>query len=413
MAQSKSSTTAKRKFLANFKKLKPSLEMYGFIAVIIASVLLLLWRLSSLTAGLVNLSELSTKHALLIHSPWWQSLNTLYGPYYLLLHAVYAIHHSVYFFRLASVIVGLVVVSLVYWIVSSWHGYKIGLLAAAIILTNFGLLASAREATYRITQLLLVIAILYAVSLLNTKPTSLRLVIYLLLSYTALYVPGGIWISTAALLLSYKNIINVLRELNLYKRLLVLIAPIIPILPLAYQLIRHFAMAQFKAWLGFGLNGNLSHMSHDYFLNLIKFPADIFFSNQTLGYDLSLGHLPLMPITFSLLFILGLYYYITKWNNWHWRSVLILLLTGWIIGGLGILSPLALLPLIAITTGTGLAYMLKEWFSVFPRNPIARYTGIIVMFAVISLTSIYAIRTYIVGWANNPNSSALYSYHLK
>ncbi|MGH7234344.1 MAG: hypothetical protein ACREF7_02765, partial [Candidatus Saccharimonadales bacterium] len=103
---------------------------------------------------------------------------------------------------------------------------------------------------------------------------------------------------------------------------------------------------------------------------------------------------------------------LTRLSNWRWRSVLVLLLSGWLLSGLGLFSALALLPLIAITAGTGLAFLLKEWFEIFPRNPIARTTGLVIMFAVITLSAVYEIRSYFVAWPSDPATTAIYDQHL-
>ena len=392
---------------------KLGIEYYGLLIVLCSSVGLLLWRLEALTSNLLSASEINTKHQLYINSPWWRSLESLYGPYYLLLHATFAIHHNVLSLRLASVIAALVVVGMTYWLVSSWHGYKIGLMVAAATLVSFGLLAAGREATPLITQLIVLPALILSVSHLFNKPTYFGLLLLGIVLAGVLYVPGGIWFVICTKLLGIKPIKVSFKKLSKIKKVIVTLTPLALITPLIFQLSAHYSLSQLKLWLGYGLNGSLTHSAHVFLMNLLYTPMDLFIHSYNLSHNISLGHLPLLSIALSVIVALGLYSYFTRLNNWRWRSVLILLGLAWLMSGFGVISPLALLPLLFISAGTGLAFLLKEWYEVFPRNPIARSCGLIIMFAVIGLNTAYVARSYFVGWANNPLTTSLYSYRLK
>jgi hypothetical protein len=61
---------------------------------------------------------------------------------------------------------------------------------------------------------------------------------------------------------------------------------------------------------------------------------------------------------------------------------------------------------------TGIAYMLHEWFKVFPHNPIARSIGIIVIAIAILLTSVYQTRSYFVAWRYSPDTAKAFTEKL-
>ena len=391
---------------------RPSIEFYGLLLSLGLGLGLLLFRLSSLTAGLVNSEELNTKHQLFIFSPWWKSLNGIYGPYYALLHLTYALNRSVYGFRLASVIIALLVVFAVYILVSSWHGYKIGILASVIVVFNLGLLSVGREATPLVSQLLLFVALLLAIAVLNRKPSLIGLILLMFVLAGAFYLPGGIWVALVGIVLVWRAITSAFKAQKLTTKILTVLLPLVLLVPLAYQLIAHYQNAQLKTWLGYNLGNKLSTAGHNFLLNFIRVPGDLFFHSDGLSSALSIGHLPVLPITFSVLFLLGLISYLTRLANWRWRSVLILMAAGWLISSFGIISPLALLPLVSVTTGTGIAFLLKEWYSIFPRNPIARNLGLMIMFLVIGLGAVYGARSYFVAWANDPATTSSYNRHL-
>ena len=391
---------------------KLNAKFYGLILTIAASTTLLVWRLTTLTNSYINQFELNTKQQFLMNGHWWKSLNGLYGPYYLLLHLNYALSHTVFGFRFTSVLIGVITIALVYWVVSSWHGYKIGLLSALISLTCFGLLAASRGATPLISQLLLVSALLAVVSYINQNATQIRLILFAVVFAFSLYVPGGIWFALVALWLSKKALLSAYKSQPKINKFLMPLLPIVIILPLGYQMIRHFSHQQLNNWLGYGLSTTSLHAFwHGLSLNFIHVPTNLFVHSANTSVDLYLGHLPLVPLTFSVLFVLGLYSYLIRLSNWRWRNVVIFIGCGWLIASFGVINLIALLPLVAVTAGTGLAFLLKEWYEIFPRNPIARFAGLFVMYAVVSLSAVYGIRSYFVAWANNP--SVVSSYHEK
>ena len=384
-------------------------EWYGFGVSFLASAFILLWRLSTLTSNLASTSEITTKIQLFINSPWWKSVFNIYGPYYLLLHGTFAMNHSLMTLRLASTLIGICVVAAVYWTVTNWHGYKIGLMSTLILMTSFGFLIVARQATPLITQLLLVSALLFAAVNLAQKQSLYSLVVYGIVFAGALYVPGGIFLALITTIFIRQSLIKTYAACS--KRFMkpaLILAELLLLTPIAYRLIHDYSRSQLATWLGYGLHGK-GQAWHSFFVNLAHAPLDLFAHASSLGPTLSLGHLPMLPIAFSAMAAIGLYVYLTHLNNWRWRAVLLILISSWLLSGFGVISPLSLLPLIAIIAGTGCAYLLKQWYDVFPYNPIARAIGLLLIFSVLIFTGIYATRSYIVGWANSPVTSATYT----
>ena len=387
-------------------------EWYGFGLSFIASALILLWRLSTLTDNFASSSEVATKIQLFINSPWWKSVFNIYGPYYLLLHGTFAINHSLMTLRLASVLVGMIVVALVYWTVTSWHGYKIGLMSALILITSFGFLVVARQATPLITQLLVVAALVFTAVNLTHKQSPLSLLLYGIAFAGTLYVPGGVGLAIVATIFIRKSLIKAYAACNRrFAKPAFILLELLLLTPIAYRLIRYYNRSQLATWLGYGLHGK-NQGWQGFFSNLARAPLDLFAHSSGLGPTLSLGHLPMLPIVFSTLTAVGLYVYLTHLNNWRWQIVLLIFASSWLACGFGIISPLSLLPLVAIIAGTGCAYLLKQWYDVFPFNPIARAVGLILICSLLVFTGIYATRSYVVAWANSPATTASYTHSL-
>ncbi len=384
---------------------------YGLLTAITASALLLMWRLSSQTGNYLNSFEIATKHQLYLNSPWWKSVSNIYGPYYVLLHATYAIGRNVWTFRLASVVVGILVIAALYWIVSTWHGYKIGLLASAICLTSFGFLAISREATPISSQLLVTIFLVIAIDLIKRNPGFKSLLFLVAVFACSLYVPGAVWLIIAALALTYKQIMEVFGQLSSSLRLTIIGTGLLLITPIANFLIRFSSMSNLATWLGYGLNGKV-HALKEFLTNFLHTPMTLFIHSYAINPISTLGHLPLIPIAYSALIVVGLITYITRISNWRWRTLIFLLGASWLLCGFNVISPLSLIPLLSICGATGIAYILKEWYSVFPRNQIARAIGLIVAVGVLSLGAFYGVRSYIVAWSHTPSVIASYKSKL-
>ena len=385
----------------------PSATLLGGLFILLIALTAFLWRLASLTNDKLSVSELVTKHNMFLDSPWWQSPAYLNGPYYGLLHATYAISRNVFFFRLASVFIGIMTSLVVYWLVSQWHGYKIAILSSLIFISNFGVLTLSRQANPDQTQLLLIIALLTVIILINRYPNYWTILGLIIIISGSLYIPAAVWLVLATLWFSYPVIKQTLAQLDRKSWLSLGFINLVLIAPLAYRLIFFYSNKQLLLWLGYNLHGTIAALS-EYAINLGNNFLDLFIHTANLAPTLSLGRLPLMPVADSVLIGLAIYFYATHFNNYRWRALLILLVGGWLVTGLGVLSVFSLLPLLTLSIGTSLTYLLKEWHRVFPFNPIARQTGMLIMSLAILLTCFYTARSYFVAWAYDPSTSHQY-----
>jgi hypothetical protein len=204
-----------------------------------------------------------------------------------------------------------------------------------------------------------------------------------------------------------------LSTLDYRKKITLLIFNLLLIAPLLYRLFGHFSSHQLAQWLGYGLNGRLSLSTlGEFATNLSANLLSLFIHSTKLGPTLSLGHLPLLPIAESLIIIIGIVFYLRHINNQRWQIWIVLSVLTITLSGFGLVSIFSLLPLLAIALATGLAYLLREWYAVFPFNPFARYAGYILMSIVVLFCCFYSARSYYVAWANNPATTSQYHYYL-
>jgi hypothetical protein len=145
--------------------------------------------------------------------------------------------------------------------------------------------------------------------------------------------------------------------------------------------------------------------------NLVLAP---FFRSPLLP-ELHLGRLPLLDIFSTTMFLLGIYYYAVRFTNR--RSLIlfssfVLLLLVIPLSPIYILSATILMPLIYICIISGIVELLKQWFSYFPRNPLARSLGVALVVIAIGFTSFYHLERYFIAWPNTPDTKNVYVVQL-
>jgi hypothetical protein len=81
------------------------------------------------------------------------------------------------------------------------------------------------------------------------------------------------------------------------------------------------------------------------------------------------------------------------------------------LGALG--SPITaivfLLPFAFSVIAAGIEFMLDEWSSVFPRNPVAKSFSVILLTTTVPFSSYYQLTRFFVVWPQTPETRAVYS----
>jgi hypothetical protein len=119
---------------------------------------------------------------------------------------------------------------------------------------------------------------------------------------------------------------------------------------------------------------------------------------------------PLLNVGESVLFIAGLILLVKRpilRGNYFLLGTLIVSTILIVIGGSATIAMLT--PLIYLTIAGGLFYMLDQWLTVFPRNPIAKYSGVLLLMTLVSFSILYHLRAYYTAWPNAPETKVVYS----
>ena len=121
--------------------------------------------------------------------------------------------------------------------------------------------------------------------------------------------------------------------------------------------------------------------------------------------------MPILDIFTSVMVVLGIYnFYVNERKLDRVRFLVgtislacILIALG---GSVGIEI---LIPFVYLLAASGIAYLMNQWFVVFPSNPIARFSAWTMIILIVSTAAFYNLQSYFVAWAKAPVTKAYYS----
>ena len=148
------------------------------------------------------------------------------------------------------------------------------------------------------------------------------------------------------------------------------------------------------------------------FDNFIRIPENIFLRGPDDPVRW-LGRLPLLDVFSTAMFVLGIYS-IRYSLKQHKIQIIIgssiffalLITTG------GALTVTVLMPAIYILIAGGLAFLLQQWFTVFPRNPLAQTLATSMISISVLLVCFYHINHYFVAWPQTPTTKSSFRHSL-
>lgn len=361
--------------------------------------LLYFHRLSSLLPGYASQELDAYRHAATWHAI---ATNPLNFPYKALVFVLASIGHlnNLIVTRTAAAICSVITVGVFFSITRSWYGFRVGFLSTVLFASSSGFLHFARLGTPQILQtgILMLIGILIWH---RKQRTHRKLLTYLVVAMFALlcYVPGMIWFEIIAVAMLHKRALNYLQQNALIHQAAWLGASLVLVLPLlaAIALHPHLLLPVL------GIPTNLASVAH--------LPLNLLHTVLSLGVRsdgsplLWVGHTPLLDAMELILGALGVYYYIYQersLRSWSLATAGIVSLVLVSLGG-GV-SFACIIPVAYLIISGGLHHFLGEWLAVFPRNPIARGAGILVVCCMLFFSVLYQLRSYYVAWPHSTST---------
>lgn len=334
--------------------------------------------------------------------------NPINAPYKLVLFAISsAVGDPLLSTRITSAVFGTLTILMFYYIVRKFHSKRIAFLATISFACSAWFLHVARFGAPDIMlpfTLLLFIVCGYLLMKDNTR--SLVSIAAVLALGSSIYVPGMLWFVVFAILIRRtKDMSAIIHDVPKFQ-IGVLVTLLISLVfaPLTWAVISRPSIGLEILGLPSSLP-NVATFFHDFIAVPISLVA---FTHE--NPELWLGRLPLLDIATSALFIAGMYYYFKSRSLDRSKlMVLCMLIATLLIAIGGGITNAILLPLVYVAVAGGIALMIVQWFTVFPKNPLAQSTGIILISIIIGISMVYNLRSYFIAWPNWPPVNSVYT----
>ncbi len=364
---------------------------------------LMLFKLSSLTPGLSE-AELSTYQSA-------SSLpdiadNMVNAPYKFAVYVATHVIDSTIGLRITGAVLGALSV-IIFWLLVRriFSGY-IALASTAMYATNSLLLAASRQATPNVMLLSLLALIGTGFYLRFGKRHDIGWILAAAVIGLTLYVPGMVFFIAAAALWQFRQVRKSFEQLKSQVITTASVVLGVLITPLIINLIREPEL--WHAYLG--LPQQLAS-----FADMIKYAGTALISlyarspNEPTWW---LGRQPILDIFAGAMFTYGIWRVLRQFRLdrlWTLGGIFLLALL-WIGASTNRLAVVILLPFVYILIGIGLQQLINKWTKVFPRNPIARWVGGLLLLAAIATSINFQSHRYYVAWPNNDETKAAFTH---
>ncbi len=298
------------------------------------------------------------------------------------------------YMRLASVAVAVVAAVLLYAMLRRWYTTRVSFLTSVMFITSSWFLHHGRLANLDVMYLTVIPVLLLICLWFLSKHNDKKYPLAAILLALVLYVPGTWLFIVGGLFFVRKVALKAFTKVSLRIRLVSAVAMLLTLAPLFYS----FALkpGQINRWLGVDTSQELSLPAIGN--RLIDIPQQLLLTGPDDPTRWLVGT-PVFDIFSLAMIIMGLYAFRTGYYPTREKLVFGALSIGIILVGFGNVVTLGILiPLFYIAIANGISYMLQSWFTVFPRNPLARTIGVGLLVLVITGSCFYQLQRYFVAW---------------
>lgn len=329
--------------------------------------------------------------------------NSLYLPLKLLLYVLGFIPMDAVFLRIASSFIGVLTALYFYVILRKLHTKRVTALAIILFVTSSWFLQTARVITPVIMVLYSVTSLIFlSLWLPHVKYTKTAFLFAAVVAGSLIYTPGFLPLLLVIVAIRPKKIRELWQKVPKALVPVGIVLFIVMAAPLIYSLI--FGTLSIRTYLGIPLVIE----PVEWIKRLLIIPAYLF-ARGPLQPVFNVARLPLLDIFTTILAVLGAYsYYYQRRLS---RTGMLVILTGFGCVMIALNGPLwlpLLLPIVYILMAMGIAVLLQKWFTVFPRNPLARSIGIVLLCLALASISVYHVTRYFVAWPNTAASRATF-----
>jgi len=291
-----------------------------------------------------------------------------------------------------------------YSICRRWYRPRIAALTTCLFAVSATTLTLARVATPAIllyTWLAMAAAVLW---FRHTRKARFAPLAMLLLIAGALYIPGAIWFLVLMAVWFWRDIPRYFKFMKRWSIVVGALLGLLVIAPLVYAFVKSPSLATDWALLPSTYNLQTS------LLALRDIPAAFFYrSAPNAAYNL--GTLPILDAFSGTMLLIGFYAYRRRVRL---ERTIVYIFAGSMSIVLTVLNTnqlylVAMLPFAYLLVGEGMTYLIEEWRRVFPRNPLARFIGTLILSLTVLAACTYQMNRFYLAWQNAPATKAIYS----
>jgi hypothetical protein len=323
--------------------------------------------------------------------------NPLFLPYKLIQYGLLLLgKQGIFWMRLVSTLFAGLMIIAYYQILRTWYSGRVALMCSFLFLTSAWFLHYARLGTPAILFGTSIGLLWVGIRLRSNASRFLTMTVGGVMMVMMLYIPGYVWIVGALLIWQRKALKQNILKLELPARLLVGGGILLGLAPLVTALIKHPSLA--RTWLGLPNQFVPSELIY----NLWHLPIWLSLQGPKMPVYW-LGDVPFLNIFSLVMFILGAFVLLNTLSLDRIRAMLYMMLVGatlTVLNGPTWLFFIA--PIVYLFVAAGVALLLQQWFTVFPRNPLARATGILLVTALVAMGAYYNMHHYFVAWPQSP-----------
>ncbi len=303
--------------------------------------------------------------------------------------------------KILSFFLTLLVVYLFYAACRRWLGKTTALITTFLFASSSWVILSSQSLKFDDIYLLFIPLVIYINYLLAGNKNYLKIVAATLAFSVTLYSPGMVWPILGIIVLLPMFMQKILAKYNLGSIWIFITLTFVSILPLFVVSLLH------NANFSYLLTGHDKAEFAGIWQNLQTSVQALFVKGPVDSTDWLSGT-PIIDYLVSVLFLFGLVYLCVDnkiRSRFYFLAVSIVsvfLVTAFV--GLPALS--LVVPVIYITAGFGLRFLLDRWQSLFPNNPVARNTGLSLVIFVVCLSAGYQVTRYYIAW---PKANGLVS----
>lgn len=395
--------TVKQIRLAILEHYRPLVS--GF-CVLVASYFLYWFQLGTLVPGVNPLELHSSAQALHIHG---LTHNPLDAPYKLLEYVFLQFgQHSIFWSRAVSALLATLASLLFFLIIRRWHGRSIAVIATLLFGATGWLLHVGRlDAPYIMIMLVPLLLIWLLTHIKNNSNPNVFVLVIAIIYGLLIYTPGAVWFLVIFASWQGQNIVAQAKKASPAYAIGAAVLFVLLFAAFVAGMVSHPGLI--KPWLGIPASWPtpltaLRHAADSALYLFVRGPGNP---------EVWLGHLPLLDIFSTVLSGIGIYFYALHWRTNLYRLQIFasFIVATMLLMALGnVLFVGVLIPIMYLFAATGIAFLLRQWYAVFPRNPVARNAGLGLLVVAVVVAMTYHLISYFLAWQHNIDTVSLFRY---